>query len=117
VTLLENGVPTDKSFRVLFKGIPGTVERADDLNALVKREAGSAKATNEPLPLCLFVFTMGDDRGYYGWIEEPVPSAPGGLRRRKLAEVCWRTLDEKGMAEIVASVNTWYDAQRQAQAA
>ncbi|HEX8830387.1 MAG TPA: hypothetical protein VF705_04435 [Longimicrobium sp.] len=117
VTLLENGVPTEKSFCVLFKGIPGSVEHPGDLNRLVKRDGRGVSAADQSLPLCLFAFTMADDRGYYAWLDEPDASARNGLRKRKAGDLCWRVLDENGMAEIVAAVNAWYDAQRRAQAA
>lgn len=116
-TLLENGSPTVKSFRVLFKGILGEVEQPSDLKARVTREIRDTNPPDRLLPVCLFVFTMGDDRGYFTWLNEPHPGSPRGLRRRKASAACWRELDGTAMADIVAAVNAWYEAQRQAQAA
>lgn len=115
-TLLENHRrPTEKSFRVVFKGIGGIVDQPHDLQTRLKREIEQTKLPSEPIPVCLFVFTMGDDRGYYAWLKQPLAGAP--VRTVPPAELSWSVLDENGMADIVSAVNAWYSAQRQAQAA
>jgi hypothetical protein len=107
----------ERAFRVVFEGVPGWVARPDDLHAVLDREIKGAEQSDELLPLVVFVFTMDDDQGYYGWILEPRVTPPQGLVRRRTSEICWRKLDEGGIDEIVAKVNAWYDAQRQPQAA
>lgn len=109
--------PGERPFRVVFEGVPGRVARPDDLHAVLDRELEGADPSHELLPLVAFVFTMDDDRGYYGWILEPRVTPPQGLVRRRTSEICWRELDEGGIHEIVTAVNAWYDAQRQPQAA
>ncbi|HEX8905953.1 MAG TPA: hypothetical protein VF771_13975, partial [Longimicrobiaceae bacterium] len=70
-----------------------------------------------PFPFCVFVFTMDDDRGYYSWLKEPVLGGKRSAALRPANHERWGVLDSKAIAEIVRSVESWYEAQQQPQAA
>jgi len=115
VTLVQGGVPTGRMFGVQVKAREGSVARPGDLHPagdLLIREVADV-----PLPLCLFVFTMGDDRGYYAWLKEPDVADARVPVLRPVNEARWTELDDAGLGRIVDSVNAWYDAQRRPHAA
>jgi hypothetical protein len=72
--------------------------------------------TDTEMPYCIFVITSDDERGYFRWVREPVVTR-GGARLKTVREAEWRELDRDSLTEIIAAVNAWYEAQRQAQAA
>lgn len=115
VTLMQGGVATGRMFGVQAKAQEGTVASACDLH--FAGDLSFRDVADVPLPLCLFVFTMRDDRGYYGWLKEPAVADPRLPVLRRVDEVRWGELDSSGLSEIIASVNAWYDAQRKPQAA
>ena len=59
--------------------------------------------------MCVFYFTVKDDKGYYTWGHEPVVEK-GQAKLRPRTEADCRLLDDKSLAEIVSRVNAWYDA-------
>jgi hypothetical protein len=115
VTLTLGGVPTGRMFGVQVKAQEGSVTSPRDLHS--PGDLSSRDVADVPLPLCLFVFTMSDDRGYYGWLKEPVVASPRAPVLRLVDEVRWDDLDNDSLARIVGSVNAWYEAQRTPQAA
>ena len=62
-----------------------------------------------PFPVCLFFFTLMDDRGYYKWVVEPKVEAG------QLPDLCFNQarelsfLDDDSIEHIVNTVNLWYD--------
>ena len=62
-----------------------------------------------PYPVCLFHFTMDDDKSYYTWVAEP--SVAGGEARLLMHQTphC-RILNRAALDEIVGQVDRWYDA-------
>jgi len=97
------------------KALEGSVASPRDLGFAA--DLSFRDVADVPLPLCLFVFTMRDDRGYYGWLKEPTVTDPRLPVLRRVDEVRWGELDRDGLADIIASVNAWYDTQRKPQAA
>jgi hypothetical protein len=63
-----------------------------------------------PLPVCLFLFTMENDQGWYTWVAEPVESKNGKPRLRSCGEPDCRPLDKRALKEIIERVDVWYDA-------
>jgi len=68
------------------------------------------------MPYGVVVCTSDDERGYFRWVRQPVVTR-GVTRLKTVREARWRELDHESMADIVAAVNAWYEAQSQAQAA
>jgi len=79
------------------------------------------------LPLCLFFYSMSDDIGYYVWMVEPTVTSTGKpeltINRRlvpapssdvELNAGDFTKVDPQSIAQVVASVNSYYDAVHQA---
>lgn len=60
-------------------------------------------------PVCLFLFAMENDGGWYTWIAEPIEE-DGKPLLRSCAEPDCRQLDKRALKEIIERVNVWYDA-------
>ena len=68
-----------------------------------------------PYPVCLFFFTMVNDKGYIAWLLEPVVAQGQAKLVRKDVAEC-EEMDEHTIDYIVESVNAWYDASATAKA-
>ncbi|MEW6127397.1 MAG: DUF4365 domain-containing protein [Acidobacteriota bacterium] len=64
-----------------------------------------------PFPLCLFIFNMQTDEGYYRWIKEPAFGADNQPLLKLNQKSKFKFLDNKSLDEIIAAVNNWYDNQ------
>ncbi|SOD02656.1 protein of unknown function [bacterium JGI 053] len=115
VTLVLGGAPTGRMFGIQVQASEGSATCPRDLHA--PGDLPFRDVADVPLPLCRFVFTMADDKGYYGWLKEPVVADRHAPVLRLVEDVRWDELDDEGLARIVGSVNAWYDAQRTPQAA
>jgi len=62
-----------------------------------------------PFPLCLFVFSMENDEGYYRWILEPSLETGGRPRLVLHEQSFFKKLTKSALDNIVQSVNTWYE--------
>ncbi|HET7229861.1 MAG TPA: DUF4365 domain-containing protein [Longimicrobium sp.] len=115
VEAVHDGASTGRVFGVRVRGLEHAVQAPDEVSGRVG-ELPLGELSDAPMPYCVFVFTNDDERGYFRWVREPA-AVLGSPRLKTVRHPRWRALDENGMAEIVAAVNAWYDAQRQAQAA
>lgn len=61
-------------------------------------------------PVCLFVFAMENDEGWYTWIAEPIENEDSNPLLRIGDEPDCRQLDNKALKEIIQRVNIWYDS-------
>lgn len=62
-----------------------------------------------PFPLCLFIFHMLTDEGYYKWIREPIISAKEEMPQlRRNRENVFTRLTRETLDEIVQQVDVWY---------
>jgi hypothetical protein len=109
VTVTREGLATGRVFGVQVKARAGSVRSTAGLN---RRISGVPSIADVPFPLCVFVFTMEDDRGYYGWLREPVLSNRRSPALRLVEQVAWSELDRGALAEIVHTVEAWYEAQK-----
>lgn len=66
-----------------------------------------------PFPLCLFVFAMENDEGYYRWIKKPVTDPEGTPKLLFHKANIFKKLTRKEFDNIVAQVNLWYDKKTQ----
>jgi hypothetical protein len=102
-------------FGVRVKGLEHAVGSPDEVPVQLSN-LPLDDLSDAPMPYGIVVCTSDDERGYFRWVREPV-STRRGARLKTVHEARWRELDHDSMADIVAAVNAWYDAQRQAQAA
>jgi len=110
VTVMREGVATGRLFGVQVKARAGSIRSTAGLNRRVS--GADPSVADVPFPVCVFVFTMGDDRGYYGWLREPVLSNRRSPTLRLVEHVEWSELDRGALAEIVHTVEAWYEAQK-----
>lgn len=110
VTILKEGASTGRLFGVQTKGIYKQGNRASSHNGS-KATAHSIDysiSADLPFPVCLFLFSMQDDAGYWRWLLEPRTDA----EQRQLLMFSGTgvsPLTNEALAEIVERVNRWYD--------
>jgi hypothetical protein len=63
-----------------------------------------------PFPVCLFYFTMEDDKGYYKWLLEPVLTEANSTKLQWNSGHEFKKLSDSEIHKIVSQVNRWYDA-------
>jgi hypothetical protein len=110
VYIVKEEEPSQRPFGVLLRAemAPVDPERA---NALLRPSVSNFRNLGTfPYPVCLFLLTMRDDRGYYTWLLEPLINGQGKPRLRERSEADCKPLDKEGIDEIVATVDRWYDA-------
>jgi len=103
----------DKAMRltlgILLRAVPGPVG-ASQANAVLGPTLGQFKGMRKfTYPVCLFFFSMRDDRAFFSWLAEPVivQGAPK-LRHHDQAQ-CVELTDEL-LDQTVERVVEWYDA-------
>jgi hypothetical protein len=110
VYILKEEDPSQRPFGVLLRAemAPVTPEQA---NALLHPSVSSFRELGTfPYPVCLFFFTMRDDKGYFTWLLEPLVNGQGKPRLRARSEADCKPLDREAIDRIVATVDHWYDA-------
>lgn len=105
VTILRDGLPTGRIFGVQIKGRDSIEGDIQGLSLPFTQQA--VETLRElPFPVCVFLFNMEDDQGYY----RRVRCSAQELAQDDLVEKdCWRSLDTQAIARIVNDVTNWYD--------
>lgn len=62
-----------------------------------------------PFPICLVVFDIVNDRGFYRWFNEPVIDPDGRPTLVDREENQFAPFDRPALDHIVNQVNQWYD--------
>ena len=111
VTILRDDVPTGRIFGVQVKGYTDVLKDVQN-SPLLFSEEQIDYLLDLPFPICVFLFSMDDDRGYYIWPK----SFAGGSAQIALSieqdRLC--SLDNEAIHQIVEDVNSWYDTKRNA---
>lgn len=117
VSLLEDGRDGEHSFGVEVEGV---VSEQGLHTHNTRRHRGTLQAGQRAygiMPVCLFVFVMEGDQGYWKWLQEPAvqegrsdlifnPHMP--LRRLDNTE----PPKTEELTKIITAVNAWYDRRR-----
>jgi hypothetical protein len=61
-------------------------------------------------PVCLFLFSMEGDGGWYTWVSRPLAGQEGVVGLASCREPDCEPLDRKALKEILECVDRWYDA-------
>jgi len=75
VKITKDGNYTGRIFGVQVKATVSSSEliQDDDIFRLKNQEYNNLKVFRDlPFPVCLFFFTLDNDKGYYRWILEPI---------------------------------------------
>ena len=101
--------PMRLAFGVLLRGVstPMTPENANKvLGPTMGHFQGLRKFT---YPVCLFFFTMRDEKAYFSWLAEPVLTDAGPKLVHHDKANCVELTDEL-LEQVVEGVVNWYDA-------
>lgn len=113
-TLRENGRLGARLFGVEVKA--ARAHEAGRDNPKPKTWAVSAERASFfrdiPFPVCLFSFTVDDDQGQWGWIQQPVFHADTGSRLLFNGRVQLSPLTARGVTAIVSEVDRWYNERK-----
>lgn len=114
VDLMKNGTYTGRMFGVQLKALKSASQArlspsdGDEARLSLKKVS---VPKDIPFPLCLFVFIMETDDGYFRWIKKPVYG--GQAPPRLLVEQddkLFRKLSSATLDDIINEVNNWYDS-------
>src|SRR5262245_14449589 len=96
-------------FGILLRGVmsPLTPDHAN--KALAPTLASFRKAGRLTYPVCLFLFTMRDDRAFFCWLAEPVLAGNNAPKLLHHRQADCRELDGEAVDVIVERVVSWYD--------
>lgn len=111
VTISKDGRQSGRIFGVEVKAsysLPASAKQGSRFR--IHYRSGFAQALYElPFPVCVFHFTMEDDKGYYKWILEP-EDEPGAYPILKhITDTLFTRLTDGEISKIVNKVNHWYD--------
>jgi hypothetical protein len=62
-----------------------------------------------PFPLCLFVFTMDNDEGFYKWIKKPIYGTDKPSQLAVDETRTFKRLSNKALDDIIEEINSWYE--------
>jgi hypothetical protein len=112
---VTSAATADCRFGVQVRGVEEPVSSARELGG--EHRAGRGIVADPDVPVCLILFSMDDDRGFYRWASEPVVSGKDAPALREPRQARWFDLDAAGLERIVGAVTAWYDAKPKQQAA
>lgn len=113
VTLLEGSRDFGRYMGVETRGVStSAVRHADKQNPENVQVSGLRMNyeafQNIPFPLCLYVFSMEDDRGYWKWIREPVLDSPDNRTLVLNEGKTMLPLTNEAIEQMVQTVRCWY---------
>jgi len=99
-----------REFGIVLKGVWAAVtkEQADKVLRPFPRQMKQYGPFLRPV--CLFLFTMENDKAWYTWVAEPIDADDGETLLRSCDEPVCQQLDNKALGEIIERVDLWYDA-------
>jgi hypothetical protein len=114
------------AFGVEVKGLRGLRSQPHrDNHGIFTVSLGPSTLQHRGLPVCLFLFTVDDERGYYHWLHKPVITPRGKAELRFDFEPLqgktnnrgaitvrdkFGKLDNEAVDRIVGEVHRWYKA-------
>lgn len=112
VTITKDGNYTGRIFGVQVKATVSSSEliEHDDMFKLKNQEYNKLKNFRDlPFPVCLFFFTLDNDKGYYRWILEPIIKEGNNVALKFNENQELKNLNDQEINNIIAMVNNWYD--------
>jgi hypothetical protein len=101
--------PMRLAFGVLLRGVPSSMT-PENANKVLGPTMGQFQGLRKfTYPVCLFFFTMRDDRAFFSWLAEPVltDGAPKLVHHAK--PNCVELTDDL-LGQVVERIVGWYDA-------
>ncbi|MHC5939348.1 DUF4365 domain-containing protein [Nostoc sp.] len=112
ITITKDGVYTGRLFGIEVKATNSTsnLKKHNEILKLDKdRLSILEKFKDLPFPVCLFFFILENDQGYYKWILEPKIDGENQVKLHFNEDDELKNLDDKEIANIISSINSWYD--------
>ncbi|MEW6491928.1 MAG: DUF4365 domain-containing protein [Cyanobacteriota bacterium] len=114
VTLIKDGGYRGRLFGVQVKATASTpklIQRDDSVEIKLDLEPLQSLA-ELPFPVCLFFFTLENDKGYYKWILEPILEGQNNSKLFFNKSNSFKKLTDEEISNIISSVNSWYDSRQ-----
>lgn len=105
VSLLEEGQDVGQFLAVEVKA---AASDEDVLKASRKLSRQGRSVTYFPFPICLFVFSMETDQGYWRWVRQPELNPEDKSHLFSVTDVKLSLLTKEALNQILASVREWY---------
>lgn len=112
ITITKDGVYTGRLFGVEVKATDSTsnLKKHNDILKLDKKRLSILEKFKDlPFPVCLFFFILENDQGYSKWILEPKIDGERQVKLHFNEDDDLKKLDDKEIANIISSINSWYD--------
>ena len=109
VSLLENGQDVKQYLAVEVKALSSQMQ-AEWVSQQVQRQRPELASLD--LPLCLFLFSMEDDQGYWQWLREPDNDCPDSHCLRTVKSRTVEPLTDAAISQALETVRRWYARQR-----
>jgi hypothetical protein len=101
--------PMRLSFGILLRGVPSPVT-PEQANKILGPTMGQFRGMRKfTYPVCLFLFTMRDEEGFFSWLAEPVVTG-GAPKLVHHDQVNCVELTDDLLSQVVEQVVGWYDA-------
>jgi hypothetical protein len=101
--------PMRLAFGVLLRGV-SSATTADNANKVLGPTVGLFQGMREfTYPVCLFFFTMRDEKAYFSWLAEPVLTGGAPKLVHPGKANCVELTDDL-LDEVVERIVGWYDA-------
>ena len=104
VEILEQQKPTGQVFGVELKARE-TLSQTE-LPALLLNNKNLKYAQTLPFPVCVFLFEMEGDRGFYTWLKSPLSE------KEAWGPETWKSLNSEALDEIITLVIDWYNQKK-----
>lgn len=114
VSLTSNREYTGRMFGVVVQALKSYQDsgRITTFPAEIRFDPRESRIHNDlPFPLCLFVFVMESDAGYYRWIKRPAYGLDGRPQLLLEQTGSLKKLDDKAIDRIISEVSVWYENQ------
>jgi nitrate reductase NapE component len=110
VSIRKDNHPTLRQFGLILFGHIKSFQSLKDVNRAVKSMlAKRARISSDVMPICVFSFAMTGSSGFFAWMFEPIIGGQGPKLRRN-DELKPLKLDKEALADIVRTVDEYYDA-------
>jgi hypothetical protein len=105
------GLPANPYFGVQVRGTTKSLDNEVAANRFAKQVVREM-TTGAPIlaPIVLMVFSMEGDRGYWGWVMEPVGTGSRGPFLGAALQMEMREINNESLEDLFSQVTAWFEA-------
>jgi hypothetical protein len=105
------GLPTNPYFGVQVKGTANPLDDKRAANRLANQLVRNFTAKAFILaPIILMIFSMEADRGYWGWIMEPLVDGPKSPSLHRAEKMEMTEINNESLDDLFSRVTSWFEA-------